>query len=211
MIIIFLTSLIMSAAVPIVIYVLYSIGLSTMLRRTGFKKPWFAWLPFCRDFALGGLADQHRDIQPPKKRGQKLLMLSISYILLLLIYNIAYWKMAFPIMKDHLMPFINAESIDANLLLNALENMTDAISSATTIYISVLEILADLASIAYLVYRIMVLVRVYRIFDEGHALLYTILSVFIDASCGIIFFIIRNKPLRNLRWQTEEEPEIPKL
>jgi len=211
MLVIFLTSLIISAAVPITFYVLYSVGLSTMLKRTGFKKPWFAWLPFCRDFALGGLADQHRDIFPPKKRGQKLLILSILAFVLGLIYNIAYYNMALPIMKQYLAPFINAETIDTTLLLTAFENMSEAILAASTTSLTVLELLADISSVAYVVYRIMILVRVFRIFDQGRALLYTVLSVFIDPACGIIFFIIRNKPLHNLRWQTEEEPEIPKL
>jgi len=211
MLVIFFMSLLISAAVPITFYVLYSVGLSTMLRRTGFKKPWFAWLPFCRDFALGGLADQHRDIFPPKKRGQKLLMLSIATVVLGLIYNIAYYNMALPIMKEHLMPFFNAESIDLTLLITAFENMAEDIAAATTMPLSALKLIADFASIAYLVYRIMILIRVYSIFDQGRALLYTVLSIFIDPACGIIFFIIKNNPLHNLRWQTEEEPEIPKL
>ena len=204
-------TLAISAAIPIPLYVLYGVGLSTMLKRTGFKKPWFAWLPFSRDFALGCLADQHRDIFPPKKRGKKLLILSLAAFALGLIYNIAYYRMAFPIMKEYMMPFINAETLDTNAMMVAFEKMSEVILDSTTNTISTLGLLSDIASIAYLVYRITVLTRVYRIFDQGRELIYTLVSVFIDASCGVFFFIIRNKPPRNLRWQTEDEPEIPHL
>ena len=208
-----LSSLFMVAGAYVVLYVFHSIGLSRMLKNTGFRKPWFAYLPFFRVFALGCLADQHRDIFPPKKRGQKLLYLSIAFFLLTAIYNIAYWSILIPLLKETFADLWNVSitELDPEALQTALENLQESLATAGNKQINTLRILSDVALIAYSVYKITVLIRVYSIFTQRKALVLTLLSVFVEEATGIIFFVIRNNPPKNLRWQTEEEPQIPHL
>jgi len=213
MLICFLSSLFMVAGAYAVLYVFHSIGLSRMLKNTGFRKPWFAYLPFFRVFAIGCLADQHADIFPPKKRGQKLLYLAVASFLLTAIYNIAYWSIVIPILKETFAEFwhVSIIEIDSEALATALENLTEAVGSAGNTQISILYYLSNFALIAYSVYKITVLIRVYSIFARKKALLLTLLSVFLEESTGIIFFVIRNNPPKNLRWQTADEPQMPNL
>ena len=44
----------------LVLYVLYSFGLYCIAKRRGIYRPWLAWLPLCRDWTLGGVADRYQ-------------------------------------------------------------------------------------------------------------------------------------------------------
>lgn len=209
----FLAGLLTSVAAYIVFYFLYGAGLYTMLKRCGFKKPVFAFVPFARDFALGSLADQHRDIFPPKNRGKKLMILSIVSFVFTAIHLVAYYRVISAPLSE-LITRINAfdaANLDVNELAAAFESFAIAIESAMTKTVSMLSSFASIASLAFSVYRCMVLIRVYNIFVPRMSFFFTILSIFVEEAAGIIFLCIRKKPLHNLRWQTENEPEIPRV
>lgn len=40
-------------------YVLSGIGMYSMANNTGMKNPWMAWVPFCREYLLGSMADRY--------------------------------------------------------------------------------------------------------------------------------------------------------
>ena len=195
------------------LYILHGIGLSTMLRRSGFKKPWFAFVPFCRVFALGCLADQCRDIMPPKRRGHKLLYFAIAYATFNIVYLIFYWIAITP-------PFIEyLKSVDDLLIktiktgnfmpadeLLAINNIySNSIKAVINRPLEVLSMFASISSMVYEVYCIFVLMRVYRIFAPNSSFALTLLSIFVEPAKSIVFFVIRNKPLRNMRWQEPEQ------
>ncbi len=200
-------------AVAAVLYILHGIGLSTMLRRSGFKKPWFAFVPFCRVFALGCLADQCRDIMPPKKRGHKLLYFAIGFAALNIAYLVFYWtKIAAPTVEffkavDVL--FIKTIEAGGNLPTDEFLAIADVYSKSVEALITkpleVLSMLASISAMIYEVYNIFVLMRVYRIFAPNSSFVLTLLSIFIEPAQSIIFFVIRKKPLRNMRWQEPEQ------
>lgn len=192
------------------LYVLHGIGLSTMLRRSGFKKPWFAFVPFCRVFALGCLADQCRDILPPKKRGHKLLYFAIAYAALNLAYLIAN---GIAIYEPTVAFFKSIEALMANVtttfpmeeFLAIVDVYEMAVEATVTSTLSALSLLSSVATMLYEVYMIFVLMRVYRIFAPNSSFALTLLSIFVEPAKSIIFFVIRNKPLRNMRWQEPEQ------
>ncbi len=192
------------------LYILHGIGLSTMLRRSGFKKPWFAYVPFCRVFALGCLADQCRDILPPKKRGHKLLYFSIAYAALGLIYLIAN---GFAIYEPTVDFFKSIDALIANAsntfpmeeFLAIVDGYEEAVYATETTALGALSLLSSIATMLYEVYMIFVLMRVYRIFAPNASFALTLLSIFVEPAKSIIFFVIRKKPLRNMRWQEPEQ------
>ena len=71
--------------------------------------------------------------------------------------------------------------------------------------LEVLSMLASISAMIYEVYNIFVLMRVYRIFAPNSSFVLTLLSIFIEPAQSIIFFVIRKKPLRNMRWQEPEQ------
>ncbi len=201
---------VISLSAAVTLYILHGIGLSTMLRRSGFKKPWFAFVPFCRVFALGCLADQCRDILPPKKRGHKLLYFAIAYAALNLVYIIAN---GIAIYEPTVEFFKSIESLIANVtttfpmeeFLAIVDIYEQAVNATVTTTLSALSLLSSVATMIYEVYMIFVLMRVYRIFAPNSSFALTLLSIFVEPAKSIVFFVIRNKPLRNMRWQEPEQ------
>ena len=177
-----ITSGVMLLGGLITLYIFYGIGLSTMLRRSGFKKPWFAFVPFFRVFALGCLADQCRDIMPPKKRGQKLLYFSIAYAALNLIYLTARYIAIYPLLFDffestYSLVMNTTEIFPINAFLEQYDVFLHAVESATTESQMMLSMLASASTLIYEFYVIFVLMRVYRIFAPSASFGLTILSI----------------------------------
>ena len=202
----------LALGILITAYVLHGIGLSKMLRSCGFKKPFFAYLPFFRAFALGSLADVFDDRREEKKRGNKFLMISIAYFALTLTYFIAEYV----VYKDLIHGFISSLSAlpetattqEISLITEAFYASVEAVDS---LLIRALDFVYQLVSIAYSIVSAIVLFRVFAIFDSKKFFIFTLISIFLPISQCVLFFIVRNNPPKNLRWQRKDDYEYPIL
>ena len=199
----------------IALYILHGIGLSKMLRSCGFKKPFFAYLPFFRAFALGSLAEVFDDRRPvAKKHGRIFLLISIAYFVILGSYYTAYiMNIQEPIAE--LFRSVNAlsESATENEIMAIIESFvssSSAILEKNTI-LNALSYLMSLFSIIYSVYSCIVLFKVFSIFAPRQAFFFTVASIFVSNIQSIFIFIVKNRAPQNLRWQRKYDYEPPIL
>lgn len=73
-------SVIPSVGFGLVTYVLSSLGLYTLAKRRGIKRPWLAWIPVVNVWILGSLSDQYRYVAKGEIRAKRKAMLTLSII-----------------------------------------------------------------------------------------------------------------------------------
>ena len=210
-----ISMLISVGGVFIALYVLHGIGLSKMLRSCGFKKPFFAYLPFFRAFALGSLAEVFDDRRPvAKKHGRIFLLISIAYFIISGSYYTAY----FMNLRESIFEFFKAintvtESSTEGEILAMFESFTSSASEIITqnTLLSALSYVTSLFSIIYSVYSCIVLFKVFAIFAPRQAFIFTVLSILVSAAPSVFIFVLKNRTPQNLRWQRKYDYEPPIL
>ena len=210
-----ISMLISVGGVFIALYVLHGIGLSKMLRSCGFKKPFFAYLPFFRAFALGSLAEVFDDRRPvAKKHGRIFLLISIAYFIISGSYYTAY----FMNLREPIFEFFKAintitENATENEIMAIIENFTSSASEliAQNTLLGALSYVNSLFSIVYSVYSCIVLFKVFAIFAPRQAFLFTVISIFMSYATSVFLFVLKNRSPQNLRWQRKYDYEPPIL
>lgn len=197
------------SAVPIAMYILQGIGLSTMLKKCGFKKPWFAFVPMLNIFALGSLSEIYNNGKTQRKHYAKIL--TALYIVCLaasLVYGCAFGIAYAELLTTQL---DGAEfTVEAILeILEQIENgegLPDLFLTA-----SLLSYVYSLVSMIYQVYFCITLYRVFRIFAPDSALAFSILCAFFSFLVPILLFTSRKNEPQNLIWQQDYDYPYPEL
>ena len=183
-------ALFVTAAISTTMYVLQSIGLSAMLKKVGYAKPWHAWVPFANVYSLGTLADMYDDGKAPTSYGKSLLKLNIVIAILaaaLFSFELPFYVVAL------------------------MSNLPVIMILAMIVYIGMsvaLFVIAIIQSVKiYFVYW-----RIFRIFHPEFSVLYLMLTLFVSSYApGIIFFILRNREPQNLRAPEGENADSDSL
>ncbi len=170
-------------AVSVAAYVFQALGVKAMLKSVGFKRAWYAFVPFCNSYAIGYLADQYDDGKAKTNYASKLLKLCIIVLILGEIF-LSFWFLMI------ILRFVMAPG--------SMFVMYGAIIAIALSYIAMMVV-----SIIYSVKLTMAFWRIYRVFAPEQSVLFLLLSIFVSAT-PITFFIIRNREPQNLR--TEEAP-----
>lgn len=171
-----------SAAVWLAMYLLQALATFKMAQAVGLKRPFFAFIPVLRQLNLGKIAEKHRknETEKPKKTGLCLCLLSVATV----------------ISGAGLMLFSASSAVKIyGFALAALENGTEMlpeqfISLVPVILFFVLLFLTLLAE--KIVYYI-VLHRVFLLFGEENAVIYTVLSVIFGFTAPIFLFLLKNR------------------
>ncbi|MBQ9761698.1 MAG: hypothetical protein IJV82_01315 [Oscillospiraceae bacterium] len=61
-------------------YILLAVGLYTMAKRRGIRKPWLAWVPLANLWVLGCLSDQYQYLMQGKQKSRRRLLPILSVI-----------------------------------------------------------------------------------------------------------------------------------
>ena len=165
-------------AIATAAYVFQGIGLSKMLKKVGYAKPWHAWVPFANVYALGSRAEMYDDGKAPTNYGRTLLRLNIA----LSILSVALFSFELPMFAVAAMAESPALMIFTMLAYFGL--------------LVALIVMAIIQSIKlYITYW-----RVFRIFHPEFSVLYLMLSIFVSSYVpSVVFFILRNREPQNLR------------
>lgn len=205
---IMITYAVFALGFALVEYLLYGFGLSSMLKTCGYKKPWHAFVPFCRDFALGTLSEVYNDGNPPKKRGKTLLTFSILRPALSVVYEAIYLALIIPAIK-WLYAQLAALSVPTTETdFTALVELFNEFTVATAVVpplLSLLSLAVSVVSICYAVYHFIALYRVYKIFAPSSAVVLIVVSIFVSPASAVILFVLRKKAAQNLRWQAQSD------
>ena len=205
-------SVISAAGIIIAAYILHGIGLSRMLRACSFRKPFFAFLPFFRVFALGTLAEAFDDRREVKRHGKILLFLSVAYFLTNAVYLSAYYIT----LKEPIMDFITSmaslpDDATSETVTAIIDTFNASVELAQNMLLGVLSLATSLFSMLYSVYNCFVLFKVFAIFAPNRAFLFSIISIFSPLTQSIMLFVVRNRHPQHLRWRRQDDYTPPML
>ena len=74
----------------ILAYVLHSVGLHTIAKRRGIRRPWLSWLPVGASWILGCISDQYQYVAKGKIRNRRKLLMILEIVMyaLLIFYGV---------------------------------------------------------------------------------------------------------------------------
>lgn len=163
-------------------YIAVALALYTIANRRGISKPWLAWIPVLNVWTLGAIADHYRLACGTKKSRRKVLLgtnIAMSVLAVLVIVLCVAMLVSVFANADLVTGDISEEAaievglIAIGMLLLCLPMMVVAIIHAVFYYIALYE--------------------VYKSCDSGNAVLYLVLSIFINICLPIFLVICRNK------------------
>lgn len=171
-------------AVSIALFVLNGLGIFKMHKKMEFKNGWFAFIPILYVFALGKIAEKY-----VKQNGKKSAKFSIILLLVNIIrFIVAVLFLLFTVIAVFKI-IAEAETAIANETQMVLE-MFYSLIPVIALYF-VLFAFAVTYNILYYV----ALWRVFSIFNDKNATLFTVLSVFFNFLAPIFIFIVsKNEP-----------------
>jgi len=167
--------------IAVLFYVFQSLGLMGMLKKCGYHKPWFAWVPFVNVLAIGNLAEKYDDGKPAKKIGKQLLVLQIIMTSMIILFYV------FEIML---------------LISSAVSPIASGMLLVLLFIVFIIAVIV--LAIVYSIKMYIAMWKIFRIFSPDYALVYILLCIFVNVTQPFIFFAIRNNEPKNLR-QTEFE------
>lgn len=162
------------------LYLLQAFGLFEMSKTLSLKHPWLSFIPFASTFALGRIAENYE-----KQNGKKSAKLGV--ILLVLKILLVALLLGFLIALVIAVVFLMIELGKVQNIAPSAEILSPFIASA------ILYILALGVGIAYNVLYFVSLWRIFSIFQNANATLFTVLSIFFSFLSPIFIFILRKK------------------
>ena len=186
--IILLAFLFLTLAFAVVTVIFQGIGIMKMHEKLGLKNGWMAFVPFLNAYAIGKVAEQY-----VKADGRK----SAKFSVILVVANSIYI-------------LISMVSLFFNIFMTAAEEMAVSPEAILTVSaISLVFAFFELTfSCAYMVVSYVAWWRVYAIFSNKNATLFTIISILFSLVQPFIIFAIRNNDPMNVEIKVEEIPEV---
>lgn len=172
-------------AVGIGMYVLQSVGMYSVAKRRGIRKPWLAWLPVGSDWMLGCISDQYRYVTKGQIKNKRKTLLILQIILWVLCA--AFFAAFISFVVQTAGAAFNSITYDPRMD----ELMTRAIGSFFAMVGFGLVMTG--VSVAVMVIRYMAYYDLYCSCDPRNGVLYLVLSIFITVTQSIFVFLCRNK------------------
>ena len=178
----YLVSVLLAWGVGIGTYVLQALGMYTIAKRRGIKKPWLSWIPVGDLWILGSLSDQYRFVVKGKVKNKRkaLLILDIVMVVVCVILYVVFGALLVQVLAydDYML------AADHTLMINML---------GTAIGLLIVGLIMLGLSVAVKVIRYMALYDVYTSCEPKNSTLYLVLSIFFEIAVPILLFLYRNK------------------
>lgn len=175
-------SLVITAVVGLVFYLLEAIAGCKMAKSAQIKNPWLAFIPVADGWVYGTLAEKYK-----KKNGTKSARFGI--ILPVLEGIVLMETIALTIFTVISVKEITGYALDA--VNTSSEMAPEQFMSLIPVIILYFALMA--VAFANIIVFYVALWRIYSAFDKPNATLYIVLSVVFTISVPIILFIIRNR------------------
>ncbi len=181
-------------------YVLSALGIYTIARRRGLRRPWLAWVPVVNVWLLGSLSDQYRYVVKGENRSKRKWLLALTA--LRAVFVTAALILGAAIVGGALSSYHFGPELFQDILGPALVMLGLALPLLAVV-------------IAFLIIRYMALYDVYKSLDPDNSVLFLVLSICIGITEPFFLFFNRNKdkgmPPRKPEYQepqqTEPEPQ----
>lgn len=180
-------------ALMIAVYVLQSLGYYTIAKRRGIHKPWLAWLPIGNMWILGSISDQYQYVAKGKTRSRRKVLMGLM---------IAIFALMIPV-------FAGYAALIAGVISEYSYAGADLMAGAG-VMIALLGYLAMLViSIVAMVFQYIALYDLYASCDPHNAVMYIVLSIFINVTMPFFVFSCRKKDYGMPPRKPQTAPEIP--
>lgn len=176
-------------------YIAVAYSLYTIATRRGIGKPWLAWIPVVNVWTLGAIADDYQlKTNGQKKARRKVLLgleIAVNVLALLLI----------------ILCVVMIIGLFANMDMQTGEVAEDAIMSTGLGAVGMLLLALPLMVVAIVkvIFHYIAYYDVFKSCDPGNAVLYLVLSIFINITQPVFLFLCRNKD----DGMPKPQPEIP--
>ena len=176
-----LFSIIIDIVIWLVGHLFLSFAIYTMTKKQGYKKLWLAFIPFFNLILLGKLVGKTTVWGLKLKNiGVWACIMGIASTVVTFIIDLSYYK--------SLVEFIFPVNIQiTSEFLESWINQT-SLEWLIAYYVSFV------IDLAYIFFHVSLVFMVFRLYNPNRALIYAIISVFIDPAFGICLFISRNNP-----------------
>ena len=179
-------------------YVLTALALYTIARRRGLKNPWLAWIPVADCWLLGSLSDQYRYVVKGEHKSKRKLLLFLHILITILCVSLIglLVRLCFHAFGSILWGSVNDDQ------------MFQILHQAMNLLVVCLPLIG--ISIAYAVFRYMVLYDLYKSLDPANCVLFLVLSILFGVTEPFFLFFNRDKDdgMPPRKEPVEEAPSI---
>ncbi len=176
----YLFSMLFSSGFAVMAYVLNSLGLHTMAKRRGIRRPWLSWLPVGTSWILGCISDQYQFVAKGKirKRRKLLMLLEIATYALLIFFCVYFIGFVVNVIASHM-----ADTLVPTRLIVPVLIMIGSCSAMCAVAI----VLTVFQYIAYY--------DLFRSANPNRAVAFLVLSIFFSFLLPIFVFVSRKKEM----------------
>jgi len=190
----------LSFAVSVLAYVLFSLGLYTIAQRRQIKNPWMAWVPVLRLWILGSISDQYRYVARGQVRSRRKVLLITSslqvaaWITTMVLLIVMIVRMAMDLSGVGMMEQISDKQM-MEIVLKAI--LPVGISLAVMCVIAIVHVVLYCMACADL----------FASCEPENRTVYLVLGILISVTMYVFVFICRNKDL-GMPPRRQPTPEI---
>ena len=176
----------------ILTYILQSLGMYTIAKRRGIRKPWLAWLPVGNMWILGSISDQYQYVAKGRVRNRRKVLTGLTigmYALMVPVYVLYFMMIILAAAAPDAVAGESALAFMLVVFLVVFAMMTVAIVAAVFQYIAIYDLFASC--------------------DPNNAVVYLVVSIFISVTLPFFVFACRKKDLGMPPRKTEIPSQIP--
>ena len=186
LIIFWLVYVLFMLGISVAAYVLKALGMYTIAKRRGIKKPWLAWIPVAEMWTLGCISDQYQYVAKGKVKNKRKSLLTLN--ILMWVFYAAFF-VAYAVFAVQLFLSMGAE------IQGAAPGELNMAAYSAIMWMMVFFLLLFGFAIAVMVIQYMALYDLYRSCDPNNSALYLVLSIFFSIALPVFVFICRQKDL----------------
>lgn len=189
------------AGIGIVSYVFRSLGVYTIAKRRGIKRPWMAWVPVVDQYLLGCVSDQYQYVVKGKNKNKRIVLLWLNIGMMLL--SLAVMGSAVSMLVKAVQAAMGGVSED-QLFQVMMAPMAGMLGMSLPMMI---------LSIVTMVFRYMAMYDLYTSCSPANNVMFLVLSIVFTITEPFFIFFIRNKdegmPPRKTEAAAEPVADIP--
>ena len=165
-------------------------GLFRMAKSCGVARPWLAWIPVATNYTIGEVAKCSvvKQRKKPMAYDKILLVLNIVATVIGTVMLIMLLGILLSIIQGLPDEFYSADGI-----MNSSVASDSPFAAFSFGFFSLIYSLYLLAGISYTILWYIALWHIFKLFDEKNAVVYLVLSIFVNVAVPVIFVILGNK------------------
>lgn len=184
---------VVTAGISLLSYVLQAWGMYTIAKRRGIPNPWTAWVPVAKDWLLGGISDQYQYVTKGRATSRRKIMLTIS-VLVLVLSLLAGLFGGITTIVNLVQSAFGENEVVWNEAMGTYEVLgTQSNIASSGLALVGMGVLSGILSLVLTVYSYIALYDLYASCTPDMAIVFLLLSIFINIAQPILIFFSRHK------------------